>query len=210
MEPDEPKDQDWGAALAQAEVLRRLPPRPSAAEIADAMANLSVSRATLFRRLKRFRAEGRASALVAGKTGRRLGVDPLDPELKSIVDQNISTFYATAEKPSLTQLWKRIATDCRPHVLKPPSIRRLKAYLGTLDAEALTRKREGKGRADALFLALPGGLSTERAMQIVQIDHTKVDVTAVDPIERLPIGRPILTVANFSGTWPGRDIDSST
>src|SRR6202522_1736325 len=58
MEPDEPKDQDWGAALAQAEVLRRLPPRPSAAEIADAMANLSVSRATLFRRLKRFRAEG--------------------------------------------------------------------------------------------------------------------------------------------------------
>jgi hypothetical protein len=51
------------------------------------MANLSVSRATLFRRLKRFCAEGRASALAAGKTGRRLGVDPLDPELKSIVDR---------------------------------------------------------------------------------------------------------------------------
>ena len=96
MEPDEPKDQDWQAALRQAEVLRRLPPRPSAAEIADAMADLSVSRATLFRRLRRFRAEGRASALVAGKAGRRLGVDPLDPALKSIVDQNIATFYATA------------------------------------------------------------------------------------------------------------------
>ena len=181
MEPDDPKDQDWQAALRQAEVLRRLPPRPSAGEIADAMADLSVSRATLFRRLRRFRAEGRASALVVGKAGRRLGVDPLDPELKSIVDQNIATFYATAEKPSLTQLRKRIATDCGPHLLKPPSIRRLKAYLGTLDAEALTRKREGKARADARFLALPGGLSVERAMQIVQIDHTKVDVTVVDP-----------------------------
>ncbi len=195
MEPNEPKDQDWQAALRQAEVLRRLPPRPSAAEIADAMADLSVSRATLFRRLRRFRGEGRASALVVGKAGRRLGVDPLDPELKSIVDQNIATFYATAEKPSLTQLRRRIATDCRPRLLNPPSIRRLKAYLGTLDAEALTRKREGKARADARFLALPGGLSVERAMQIVQIDHSKVDVTVVDPIERLPIGRPILTVA---------------
>ena len=137
-----------------------------------------------------------------GKVGRRLGVDPFDPELKSIVDQNIATFYATAEKLSLTQLRKRIATDCRPRLLKPPSIRRLKAYLGTLDAEALTRKREGKARADARFLALPVGLSVERAMEIVQIDHTKVDVTVVDPIERLSIGRPILTVAmTFSPAW---------
>ncbi len=119
MERDEPKDQEWQAALAQAEVLRRLPPRPSAAEIADAMADLSVSRATLFRRLRRFRAEGRASALVAGKVGRRLGVDPLDPEIKSIVDLNIATFYATAEKPSLTQLRKRNATDCRPRRKEP-------------------------------------------------------------------------------------------
>ena len=96
MAPDEPKDQDWQAALAQAEVLRRLPSRPSAAEIADAMADLLVSRATLFRRLRRFRAEGRASALVAGKAGRRLGVDPFGSELKSIVDQNIATFVSRA------------------------------------------------------------------------------------------------------------------
>lgn len=31
-------------------------------------------------------------------------------------------------------------------------------------------------------------------LDIVQIDHTKVDVTVVDPVTRLPIGRPTLTL----------------
>jgi putative transposase len=58
----------------------------------------------------------------------------------------------------------------------------------------MMRRREGKARAEARFLGLPGGLGAERAMQIIQIDHTKVDVTVVDPVERQPIGRPILTI----------------
>lgn len=32
-------------------------------------------------------------------------------------------------------------------------------------------------------------------LEIVQIDHTKVDVTVVDPVTRRPIGRPTLTLA---------------
>ncbi len=194
MERDQAEDLEWQGALARAETLRRLSPRPSASEIADAMAEFSISRATLFRWLKRFRDEDRAAALLNRKSGRRAGVDAFTPDLKAIVDDNITNFYATPEKPTLTRLWKRILTDCRANELTPPSIRRLKAYLATLDAEAIVRRREGKARAEARFLGLPGSFAAERAMQIVQIDHTKVDVTVVDPIERLPIGRPILTV----------------
>jgi putative transposase len=79
--------------------------------------------------------------------------------------------------------------------MTPPAIRRLKAYIATLDAEAMMRRREGKARAEARFLPLPGDLSAAHPLEIVQIDHTKVDVTVVDPIERQPIGRPILTLA---------------
>ena len=194
MERDQAEEQEWQGVLARAETLRRLSPRPTAAEIADATAELSVSRATLFRWLKRFRDEDRAAALLNRKSGRRAGVDAFAPDLKAIVDDNITNFYATPEKPTLTRLWKRILTDCRANELTPPSIRRLKAYLATLDVEVIVRRREGKARAEARFLGLPGSFAAERAMQFVQIDHTKVDVTVVDPIERLPIGRPILTI----------------
>ncbi len=194
MVRDQAEEQEWQGVLARAETLRRLSPRPTAAEIADATAELSVSRATLFRWLKRYRGEERAAALLNRKSGRRAGVDAFAADLKAIVDDNITNFYATPEKPTLTRLWKRILTDCRANELTPPSIRRLKAYLATLDAEAIVRRREGKARAEAQFLGLPGSFAAERAMQIVQIDHTKVDVTVVDPVGREPIGRPILTI----------------
>ncbi len=96
------------------------------------------------------------------------------------------------EQPTLNRLRKCIVADCRAEHLPPPSIRRLKGYLATLDVEAMTRRREGRGRADAQFLALPGEFSAQRPLQVV---HTKVDVTVVDPIERQPIGRPILSIA---------------
>ncbi len=195
MERDQLGEQEWQSALRHADVLRRLPQRPTASDVADAMVELGVSRATLFRWLKRYRGEERVTALVGRKPGRRAGIDPLDPALKAIVDDNITKFYATPEKPPVTRLWKRISADCRPVGLAPPSIRRLKSYLATFDAEIMTRRREGKARADAKFLALPGEFSAQYPLQIVQIDHTKVDVTVVDPIERKPIGRPILTVA---------------
>ncbi|MGO9432287.1 DNA-binding domain-containing protein, partial [Rhodoblastus sp.] len=144
MVRDQAEEQEWQGVLARAETLRRLSPRPTAAEIADATAELSVSRATLFRWLKRYRGEERAAALLNRKSGRRAGVDAFAADLKAIVDDNITNFYATPEKPTLTRLWKRILTDCRANELTPPSIRRLKAYLATLDAEAIVRRREGK------------------------------------------------------------------
>ena len=49
--------------------------------------------------------------------------------------------------------------------------------------------------SELIFLATPGILRAEAPLDIVEIDHTKVDVTVVDPASRKPIGRPTLTLA---------------
>ena len=59
----------------------------------------------------------------------------------------------------------------------------------------LLRQREGKGKSEPVFLATPGKLEAAAPLAIVQIDHTKVDVTVVDPSPGFPIGRPTLTLA---------------
>ena len=76
-----------------------------------------------------------------------------------------------------------------------PSIRRLSRWLARHDKAELLRQREGKAKSEAVFLATPGKLEAAAPLAIVQIDHTKVDVTVVDPVTRLPIGRPTLTLA---------------
>jgi len=185
----------WAAAERRAAVLVKLPERPAEAEIRRACAALGVSRATLFRWLKRYRETGRTSALLPRRRGPPQGMAPLPPEVLAIVERHFEDFYATQRRPTRTRLWREIAADCRRSGLTAPSIRRLGRWLVLQDQADLLRRREGKGKSEPIFLATPGTLRAEAPLDIVEIDHTKVDVTVVDPASRKPIGRPTLTVA---------------
>lgn len=185
----------WAAAERRAAVLGKLPERPSEAAVRTACATLEVSRATLFRWLKRYRDTGRTSALLPRRRGPPQAMEPLVPEVLAVVERHFQDFYATERRPTRTRLWREIGADCRQEGLKPPSIRRLGRWLALQDQAELLRRREGKGKSEPVFLATPGTLRADAPLDIVQIDHTKVDVTVVDPASRKPIGRPTLTLA---------------
>lgn len=185
----------WAAAERRAAVLVKLPERPSEAEVRTAYAALGVSRATLFRWLRRYRETGRTSALLPRRRGPPQGMAPLTPEVLAIIERHFEDFYATQRRPTRTRLWREIAADCRRSGLKAPSIRRLGRWLALQDQADLLRRREGKGKSEPVFLATPGTLRADTPLDMVQIDHTKVDVTVVDPATRKPIGRPTLTLA---------------
>src|SRR5271169_5702578 len=185
----------WAAAERRAAGLVKLPERPSEAEVRTACATLEVSRATLFRWLKRYRETGRTSALLPRRPGPPQGMAPLTSEVLAVVERHFQDFYATRRRPTRTRLWREVGADCRRAGLEPPSIRRLGRWLALQDPAELLRRREGKGKSEPVFLATPGTLEATAPLAIMQIDHTKVDVTVVDPVTRLPIGRPTLTLA---------------
>lgn len=185
----------WQEARRRADVLSKLPDRPRDVEVRTAMNALAISRATLFRWLKRFRQDERTSTLLPGRRGPNSGMQPFDPAVLTIVEQHFQKLFATRRKPTLTRFQREIAADCRMAGLQSPSIRRLGRWLKSKDQADLMRRREGAGKSEALFLATPGGLEAAAPLEIIQIDHTKVDVTVVDPATRLPIGRPTLTLA---------------
>ena len=120
---------------------------------------------------------------------------PLAPEVLAIVERHFGGFYATRRRPTLTRFRKEVAADCRRGGLAVPSMRRLRRWPDGRDAADLRRRREGTGKADPVFLATPGGLEAVAHLAIMQIDHTKMDVTVVDPVTRLAVGRPTLTLA---------------
>jgi len=195
MADHEESDQQWREALRRADILSKLSERPGDADVRDAMGKLGISRATLFRWLKWFRQDCRTSALLPRRRGPNAGMQPLDPPVHAIVERHFEKLYATRRRPTLTRFWREVAADCRMKGLQPPSIRRLSRWLKTKDQADLMRRREGARKSEAVFLATPGGLEPTVPLEIVQIDHTKVDVTIVDPATRLSIGRPTLTLA---------------
>lgn len=195
MSDNFPADKDWEEAEVRAQVLAKLPEQLSPGAVEWAMRQLNVSRATLFRLVKQFREDGRTSALLPDTRGPKPGMQPLAPVVEEIVSRHFKDFYATRRKPTRTRFWREVAADCRAQGLVPPSICRLGRWLEKHDQAKLMARREGKDKAERRYLATPGVLSANNPLDIVQIDHTKADVTVVDPVTRRPLGRPTLTLA---------------
>ncbi|MDD9908554.1 MAG: Mu transposase C-terminal domain-containing protein [Ahrensia sp.] len=188
-------DKRWKEAEHRAKVLAALPEQLGPGDIETATQALGVSWATLFRLVKRYREDRRTSSLLPRTRGPRRAMRPFDPAIEVIVRHHFAKLYATRRKPTRTRFWREIAADCRAEGLPPPSIRRLGRWLEEQDQAELMRRREGKGKAEPVFLATPGKFDAAKPLDIVQIDHTKVDVTVVDPVTRLAVGRPTLTLA---------------
>lgn len=195
MSDNFPADKDWEEAERRAQVIAELPVQLTQGNVDWAMRELNVSRSTLFRLVKQFREDGRTSALLRDTRGPKPGMQPLNPAVEEIVSRHFREFYATRRKPTRTRFWREIAADCQAQGLAPPSIRRLGRWLEGHDQAKLMARREGKDKAERRHLATPGGLTADSPLDIVQIDHTKADVTVVDPVTRRPLGRPTLTVA---------------
>ena len=188
-------DKNWKEAERRAKVLAALPEQLEQSDVELATVELGISRATLFRWMKQFREDGRTSALLPAPRGPKRGMQQLDPDVEVIVSRLFEGLYATRRKPTRTRFWHEVAADCRTKGLAPPSIRRLGRWLEQKDQAKLMAKREGNDKAERRYLATPGTLIAEHPLEIVQIDHTKADVTVVDPVTRRPLGRPTLTLA---------------
>jgi putative transposase len=72
----------------------------------------------------------------------------------------------------------------------------VKRRLDSLDPNIVMKKRNGAKAAAAVFNPVGSARRTSLlALDVVQIDHTPVDVIVVDERDRLPIGRPWLSLA---------------
>ena len=191
-------DADWGVAEARADVFRRLLAMSDLRErsrmAALAMKELGISRATFYRLLARFRATEVSSAVLPEQAGRKEGSRFLDAQREAIIAREISQFYLKPERPRLSQLVERVHARCHQRNLPPPDWRTIRARVRQVDAELVARRRQDQA-AMAATHAVPGEFATSRPLEVVQIDHTKVDVIVTEATSRMASARPWLTLA---------------
>jgi putative transposase len=157
---------------------------------------LGLGRSVVYDLLKRYRQRSQTSSLLPGKRGR----EPKVPVLKQVHEQLLSSciqdFYLKPERPRLAALVLEVRRRFAEQDLPAPNYRTICKRVETLDLRLATAKREGSKKARELLG--PVAISTlqpERPMDVLQIDHTPVDIIVVDQQKRRPIGRPWLTLA---------------
>jgi putative transposase len=189
---------DWLLALKRESVIAPLAVQPKVGVqlVDEAALVLGLGRSVIYELLKRYRQRSQTSSLLSGKRGREPKAPVLNQDREDLLSSCIQEFYLKPERPRLAALMLEIRRRFAERNLRAPNYRTVLSRIQALDLRMVTAKREGSKKARELLG--PVAISTlqpERPMDVLQIDHTPVDVIVVDQQKRLPIGRPWLTLA---------------
>lgn len=187
----------WSEAVAREAVIRPLAEADhlTRLDLVLACRALGLKRTRLYELLDRYRARPVTSSLLPEAPGPRPGARRLSDEVEGIIAAAIRTTYATRQKASINALHQEVRRLCRQRSLRSPSWHTIRARIGSLDPKELATVREGAKIARDRFRLAPETYAVEHALEVVQIDHTLVDLIVVDARHRLPLQRPWLTLA---------------
>jgi len=191
-------DAVWSEVRRRADVIGPLTEKDkvSANIAAEAGEQLGLSARTVYTLIRRYRESGGSIlSLAPGRPEGGRGGSRLSEEIERIVSCAINELYLSRQRIKIETVVKEIAHRCRVAGMKSPSSNTIRTRISRLRPEYVIRKREGRDAARSLEAA--GGQFPEVfcPLEVVQIDHTRVDIIVVDPFSREPIGRPWITLA---------------
>jgi putative transposase len=183
----------WKRAVAITKALRPTLTREITKTDAQALASrLGIGVSTLHRYRKRLRANDSVTALLrrSGEVAARKS--RLGEKQLAVLD-DVATRIVRQNKPvRMVDVIAEIAQRCRAKRIDPPDRRSVDRRLQKEAPQLVIRRTP----ADTPTVKpAPGKFVVQQPLEVVQIDHTLIDVIVVDDLYRAPIGRPYLSVA---------------
>jgi putative transposase len=147
----------------------------------------SCSARTIRRLVASYRIDPSPLAFLPRRPGPKPGSQRLDSERESIVAEAVEHWKASPEPLPVERAFDEVKRLAKAAGMRPVA-RNTVALRIWIRGEKSTRQRVSKERVPS---EIP---RTRRALGIAQADHTPIDLIVVDDINRLPIGRPWITV----------------
>lgn len=188
----------WVETKRRAAIITRLAAQKTVKRLeADKAAKkLRISRRQVYRLIKQSRAgAGLLTDLAPGISSGGKGKVRLDGEVESIIANVIETLYLSRQKRSIAVIHREIRKRCIQAGYPAPARNTVQSRVWSLDPVKVKNKREGF-RATRMLLPASGTTPPPAApLDLVQMDHSPMDVIVVEESSRAPIGRPTLTLA---------------
>ncbi len=127
----------------------------------------------------------------------------ISTEVSNIIDYCINKYYLTRERKSVVATHDFVKNEINTFnkiravntQLKTPCSNTTRNIINELDPYQVVLARYGKETAERKFRQSGKGPTTTRPLERVEIDHTKADLFVIDDVNRLPLGRPWITIA---------------
>lgn len=156
---------------------------------------LGVSVQSLYNWINAYRNNEQLSSLVFEGTNGGQGASRLDERVEAIVQEAIKNYYLTPQKPTVSKLHQHIAMQCKQVKLEIPGIATIRRRVKDVNEYNLIRKREGRKAVHKITPIKNEYPDGKYPLEVLMIDHTRVDLIVVDNEHRIELGRPWITVA---------------
>jgi putative transposase len=165
-------------------------------EAEAAAKKLGVSYSIVYKLVARCRdGQGRLTDLAPRVSSGGKGKPRLQAEIEKIITEIIESFYLSRQKRSIAVIEREIRMRCVQAGYPAPARNTVQARVRSLDPVKVTQKREGFRATRPLLPADGTTPPPEAPLDLVQMDHSPMDVIVVEESSRAPIGRPTLTLA---------------
>lgn len=187
----------WSRARHRESILRSLVTQASLSEADIRLASklMGIGRAYFYRLLAAYQIRPQTSTLLPRPNGPPAGTQRLPPETELLIHKSVEEFYMSRVRPSFAALTRMISQECQRSAVAIPNYRTIKRRLDAYDPKKLMTARFGAKAAGETFRPVQANYQPTLPFQLLQIDHSPVDLIVVDERDRLPIGRPWITLA---------------
>ncbi len=151
---------------------------------------------TIYRWLGDYEKNGELFALLPRERGRAPGTRLIDNEIEALIAHAIKKVWMTPQRQKASHVIDEVKLLCQEAKLPVPSGPTIRKRIAAIPAAEAFRQRGRADLAQNRHEPNVGKLPRARSpLNIVQIDHTQLDVMAVDDKTRQPLGRPWITLA---------------
>lgn len=191
-------DEDWQEANRRFSIIKPLIDNPSKdVNLVQKQAVLAgVHKATIYRWIEAYEKSYIVSSLLPKRSSGGRGKSRLSKEVEAIIQATIEDFYLTKQKKTPHKTCEEVLIRCRNANLPAPHPNTVRHRIAEISDRFKLERREShkatREKYEPIKSHFPGA---EWPLQVVQIDHTKLDIVLVDDISRRPIGRPWITLA---------------
>lgn len=154
------------------------------------------SAVTIYSWIKIYEQTSQISSLIPKTSQRGKKGSRLSTQTEAIVQEILGELYLSKQRYGFRKIYNKIAIECKKLHLEAPHENTVRNRIDAVNPKEALTKRYGHKAAKEKFSNFEGEFPEGNyPMDVVQIDHTPLDIIVVDKIHRKPLGRPYLTLA---------------